>query len=562
MIRRCRGPALPARARTGPRHPGTGAADWTLVSTQLLVGGRIYSSSAPDATALAVTDGVVVWLGADHVGRALHPDAEVVELDGAFVTPAFVEPHLHTTALGLQLAGLDLSAARSLTHCLELVAEYAARHPDGAILADGWDETRWPEGRPPTVAEVDAAARPGQAVYLARVDAHSAVASSALLDEVPGLRSASGFAPGEPVRAAAHHLVRAAARARLTREQRDAARRAALDAAAAHGVAVVHECAGPDIEGETDLRELLAFEHGVQVRAYWGQAVRTADDARTLLSDLGAHGLAGDLFVDGSIGSHTAGLRDPYADDPGTGVSYLDAGDIAAHVRACTEAGVQAGFHAIGDAALDAVVAGVGQVVAELGGPAVAARGHRVEHAELLDAAQIEALAAWGVIASVQPAFDLAWGGPDGMYAERLGATRAAALNPFAALAAAGVALAIGSDAPVTALDPWAAVRAAVHHRTPGHGLSPRAAFAAATRGAWRAGGVRDGVAGTLVPGAPASYAIWEAGELVVAAPTDTVQRWSTDPRSRVPGLPSLAPDADLPRCLRTVRDGVPIYQA
>ncbi|WP_157106245.1 amidohydrolase family protein, partial [Nocardia sienata] len=157
------------------------------MSTQLLVGGRIYSSSAPDATALAVTDGVVVWLGADHVGRALHPDAEVIELDGAFVTPAFVEPHLHTTALGLQLSGLDLSAARSLDHCLELVAGYAARHPDGAILADGWDETRWPEGRPPTVAEVDAAARPGQAVYLARVDAHSAVASSALLDEVPGL---------------------------------------------------------------------------------------------------------------------------------------------------------------------------------------------------------------------------------------------------------------------------------------------------------------------------------------------------------------------------------------
>lgn len=532
------------------------------MSTQLLVGGRIYSSSAPDATAMAVTDGIVVWLGADRVGRALHPDAEVVDLGGAFVTPAFVEPHLHTTALGLQLSGLDLSAARSLTHCLELVAEYAAHHPDGAILADGWDETGWPESRPPTVAEVDAAARPGQAVYLARVDAHSAVASSALLDEVPGLSSAAGFTAGEPVRAAAHHLVRAAARARLTREQRDAARRTALDAAAAHGVAVVHECAGPDIEGETDLRELLAFEHGVQVRAYWGQAVRTAEEARALLSGLGAHGLAGDLFVDGSIGSHTAWLRDSYADEPGTGISYLDAPDIAAHVRACTEAGVQAGFHAIGDGALEAVMAGFGQVVAELGGPAVAARGHRVEHAELLDAAHIQALASWGVIASVQPAFDLAWGGPDGMYAERLGPTRAAALNPFAAMAAAGVSLAIGSDAPVTALDPWAAVRAAVHHRTPGHGLSPRAAFAAATRGAWRAGGVRDGVAGTLVPGAPASYAVWEAGELVVAAPTDSVQRWSTDPRSRVPGLPSLTPDAALPRCLRTVHDGATIYNA
>lgn len=148
------------------------------------------------------------------------------------------------------------------------------------------------------------------------------------------------------------------------------------------------------------------------------------------------------------------------------------------------------------------------------------------------------------------------------MYAARLGAERAAALNPFAAMAAAGIALAIGSDAPVTPLDPWSAVRAAANHRTPGHSLSPRAAFAAATRGAWRAGGVRDGIAGTLVPGAPASYAVWDADQLVVAAAADTVQRWSTDPRSRVPGLPPLAPDSPLPNCLRTVHRGATIYAA
>ncbi|MGW0178336.1 amidohydrolase [Nocardia sp. NPDC003345] len=530
------------------------------MSTQLLVGGRIYSAAAPDATAMAITDGVVVWLGADHVGRALHPDAEVRDLDGAFVTPAFVEPHLHTTAYGLQRMGLDLSGARSLPHCLELLARFAADHPDGAILADGWDETRWPQRRPPTVEEIDNAAGAGRVVYLARVDAHSAVGSSALLDSVPELTATSGYRAGEPVRARAHHLVRAAARGLLTRAQRDAARRTALDAAAAHGVAVVHECAGPEIEGETDLRELLVFEHGVQVRAYWGQAVGSAEEVQALLAGLGAHALGGDLFVDGSLGSHTAWLRAPYADDPGTGVSYLDADAIAAHVRACTEAGIQAGFHAIGDAALDAVVAGFGQVAAELGGPAVAARGHRVEHVELLDSAQIEALATWGVIASVQPAFDHAWGGAEGMYAERLGVDRASASNPFSAMASAGVSLAIGSDAPVTPLNPWAAIRAAVHHRTAGHGLSPRAAFAAATRGAWRAGGVRDGVAGTLAPGAPASYAVWDAADLVVGAPADSVQRWSTDPRSRVPGLPPLTPGTELPRCLRTVHRGATLY--
>ncbi|WP_307869685.1 amidohydrolase [Nocardia goodfellowii] len=531
------------------------------MGTQLLIGGRIYSSSAPDATAMAVTDGMVVWLGADKPGLALHPDAEIIDLAGAFVAPGFVDPHVHVTALGLKTTGLDLSAAETLEQCLGLVREFAGAHPEGGILGDGWDETRW-GGRAPTVEEIDAAAGAGRSVYLARVDGHSAVVSSALLAAVPEVVSAVGYTAGEPVRADAHHLVRAAALAGLTRAQRDSARKAALDAAAAQGIVAVHECGGPDIAGRTDLRELLEFEHGVEVRAYWGEAVRSAEEAKALVHELGVHGLAGDLFVDGSLGSRTAWLREPYADADSAGRSYLDADAIAAHVQACTEAGIQAGFHVIGDAAMDAVVAGFGRVVDVLGGPAVAARGHRVEHAEMLDADQIAKLGAWGVLASVQPGFDAAWGGPAGMYAARLGKERAATLNPFSAMAAAGISLAIGSDAPVTALDPWAAVRAAANHRTSGNGISPRAAFAAATRGAWRAGGVRDGLAGTLVPGAPASYAIWEADDLVVAAAADTVQRWSTDPRSRVPGLPPLDPAARLPRCLRTVHRGVTIYAA
>ncbi len=528
----------------------------------MLTGGRFYSASAPDATAMAVTDGTVVWLGAEQPGRALHPDAEIIDLDGAFVAPAFVDPHVHVTALGLRLTGLDLSQATSLRDCLHLLGAFADTHPGDTVLGDGWDETTWPEGRPPTVEEIDAAVGVGRAAYLARVDGHCAVASSALLDTVPGLSRTDGFVRGEPVRADAHHRVREAALASLSRQRRDRARAAALDHAAARGVVAVHECAGPQIAGRADVAELLQFDHGVQVRAYWGEAVRSAEQARALIAELGVHALGGDLFVDGSIGSRTAWLRAPYADESGCGRSYLDVEAIADHVRACTVAGIQAGFHAIGDAAIDAVVAGIEQVVEELGGPAVAALGHRVEHAELLADEHIGKLARWGVIASVQPAFDAAWGGTDGMYAARLGVERAAALNPLSGMASAGIALAVGSDAPVTALHPWAAVRAAANHRTPGFGLSPRAAFAAATRGSWRAGGVRDGVAGTLVPGAPASYAVWEADELVVAAPADSVQRWSTDPRSRVPGLPALEDDAPLPRCLRTVHRGATIYAA
>ncbi|MCX5045796.1 amidohydrolase family protein [Aldersonia sp. NBC_00410] len=528
------------------------------MGTQLLLGGRIYSSSSPDATAMAVTDGQVVWVGADEPARALHPDAEIVALDGAFVAPAFVDAHVHTTALGLKLTGLDLSGARSGAQCLELLRRYVAAEPTGVVWGHGWDDSGWPDS-PPSVSEIDAAA-PGRLVYLARIDAHSALCSSAL-------RAVAGLAPiagSDPLRADAHHEVRRAALAALDSAQRERARRAALDEAARRGIVAIHECAGPVISGADDLRELLAFEHGVQVRANWGERAESADEVRALLDRTGAHALAGDLFVDGSIGSHTAWLHQPYADDAahGCGNSYLDADAMTAHIRACTQARVQAGFHVIGDAAMSAAVQAFGRVVAEVGGPAIASCGHRLEHAEMITTEQAAKLGAWGVIASVQPGFDAAWGGPDGMYAARLGAERAAQLNPFAAMASAGVSLAFGSDAPVTELRPWAAVSAAANHRTPGSGISARAAFAAATRGAWRAGGVRDGVAGTLVPGAPASYAIWDVDELVIAAPADSVQRWSTDPRSRVPALPRLATGEPEPRCLRTVHLGETIHAA
>jgi len=169
-------------------------------------------------------------------------------------------------------------------------------------------------------------------------------------------------------------------------------------------------------------------------------------------------------------------------------------------------------------------------------------------------------LGAWGITASMQPVFDALWGGPHGMYARRLGADRAASMNPLALLASAGVPLAFGSDTPVTSMNPWEWVRAAAQHQTPGSAISPRAAFAAATRGAWRAGGVRDGLSGTLVPGAPASYAVWDTDELAVSAPVDSVQRWSTDPRSRVPALPRLDADDPLPRCRQTVHRGNVLY--
>ncbi|MGH8893340.1 MAG: amidohydrolase family protein, partial [Actinomycetes bacterium] len=146
-----------------------------------------------------------------------------------------------------------------------------------------------------------------------------------------------------------------------------------------------------------------------------------------------------------------------------------------------------------------------------------------------------------GVVASVQPAFDHLWGGESGMYAERLGVDRALALNPFAAMHSAGVILALGSDSPVTPIDPWGSVLAAARHRTPTSRLDLAAAFEAHTRGGWRAAG-RD-ADGVLTAGAPATFAIW-----------------STEGIDRTARLPRLEPGEALPTCRATIVRGVPVF--
>ncbi|MGW7268476.1 amidohydrolase [Streptomyces sp. NPDC054842] len=526
--------------------------------TVLLRGGEVHSPADPFATAMVVERGQIAWVGSEGAADAFASGVdEVVDLGGALVTPAFTDAHVHTTATGLALTGLDLSDAPSLDAALALVRDFAAARPaDRVLLGHGWDAARWTGGRPPTRAELDEATG-GRPLYLSRIDVHSAVVSTALLDLVPGVTGRAGYADG-PLTRDAHHAVRAAAFGAVTPAQRTEAQRAALAHAASLGIGSVHECAGPEISSEDDFTGLLALaagEPGPRVVGYWAEH---GDEGIARARALGAVGAAGDLFVDGALGSHTACLHQPYADTAHTGTAYLDAAAVAAHVTGCTEAGLQAGFHAIGDAAVTAVVDGMRAAAEKVGLARVRAARHRVEHAEMLTPDTVAAFAELGLTASVQPAFDALWGGEDGMYAQRLGAERARTLNPFAALLRAGVPLAFGSDSPVTPLDPWGTVRAAAFHRTPAHRVSVRAAFTAHTRGGWRAVGRDD--AGVLVPGAPADYAVWRTEELVVQAPDDRVARWSTDPRSGTPGLPDLTPGADLPVCLRTVVGGRTVF--
>lgn len=454
----------------------------------LLRNGRIHGSTA---TAVAWDGGTVTYVGDDANGP---PADEVVDLGGALVTPGFTDHHVHTVRTGFARTGLDLTGAPTLAAALDALASHGAgRAGDGVLVGQGWDETGWPELRPPTGQELEAAA-PGRRTYLTRVDGHSSVVSPALAALVPGLTGLVGWSDDGRVERDAHHAVRAVLEGLIGPEERLAAATAACRAMAAHGITSFHENAAPHIgpEHEIELVRSAADEVGLHCTVYWGELL-AVDTARRL----GVAGLAGDLVADGAFGSRTAALTAPYADRPEScGHAYLTAEQVQAHVVACTEAGLRAGFHAIGDAALENVHRGLLAAERDLGANDLRAAGHRIEHVEMPSPALVETMARLGVAASVQPVFDELWGGPRGMYAERLG-ERWRATNPLRTLHDAGVRLLFGSDSPVTGLGPWRAIDAAVHHHAEEQRLPEEIAFAAHSGGA------------VLAPGEPADLVVW-----------------------------------------------------
>ncbi|RZU75906.1 hypothetical protein EV384_4481 [Micromonospora kangleipakensis] len=510
-------------------------------------GGVLHCPADPSATALLVRDGRIAWLGA----AADAPAADrVVDLDGALVTPAFVDAHVHATDTGLALSGLDLSAVHSAGELLDAVSAFAAGLPtDAVLLGHGWDESNWSDKTLPGAAALDRAAG-GRRVYLSQASIHSALVSAALLAACPQVVSAPGYDASGWLRRDAHHVVREVALGSVSAAQRAAVQRTALRHAASLGIAAVHECGGPGTSDEADFTGLLAISgDGVpEVYGYWGELLGAAK-AR----ELGAVGAGGDLYADGALGSRTAHVSQPYLDgDAGScGHGYVRAEQVRDHLLDCAAHGLQGGFHAIGDAAISTVLDGFAAAAEKLGVDRLRAARHRIEHAEIMNKRLIAGFVEYGIVASMQPAFDRLWGGAGRMYESRLGLSRSLESNPMGAMHSVGVALAFGSDSPVTPLDPWGSVRAAAAHHNPKQRMSVRAAFAAHTRGGWRA--VHLDNEGVLALGAPATFAVWstpagmDRGLPVLLA---------EDPELRGPADPT-----PLPVCRATVLRGDVIYE-
>ncbi|WP_461190213.1 amidohydrolase [Arthrobacter sp. Z4-13] len=524
--------------------------------------GSVYTAADPFATAMLVDGGTVAWVGSEQAASSIADSSmEIIDLHGALVAPGFVDSHMHLTETGM---ALDSLALQDLTSARELLDAVAAAPGDGPVLGHGWDDTTWADATLPSGEELERAAG-GRPVYLSRVDVHSALVSSSLAASA-GLRGLDGFDGGARVRRAAHAAARQATR-RLPAEVLRRHQGRALAEAAANGYVAVAEISAPHIGGVEDLRLAANWNNngeGVpvpEVLPYWGELASSEEQARGILDQLGVgvRGLAGDLNIDGSIGSRTAALRSGYSDAPEeSGSLYLSVEEAAAHLAACSLMGIQGGFHVIGDAGLDAALNALELAAAEVGEQRIRAAGHRFEHVEMVDAAAVATLARYSVTVSAQPAFDAAWGGPGGLYGKRLG-ERSRAMNPFASLYSAGVPVCFGSDSPVTPLRPWSSVRACLQHHNEDERISARAAFLGHTRAGWRAARYHNPMAGQLVPGAPASFAVWEAEELMVQVADGRVQSWSTDPRARTPLLPALDTGLE-PVCLQTVRDGFELH--
>jgi len=443
-----------------------------FVNGVIYTGDGFAQDKAKTVQAMAVGGGKILAIGTNEEIRKLAgPKTLVRDLDaahtGAFVFPGFNDAHTHLGSAGRMKLNLDLTGVRSLNEMLAKVKTFADAAPSGSWLTGGnWDHTLWVMKQLPTRQDLDKVAvdRP---TFLERVDGHIAVANTAAL-KAAGITGTTKppqggaidlDADGNPtgiLRESAKGLVQSLIPP-PTPEERRKGDALAIDDAISHGVTSVQDF--------SDWEDFLVFEEmeregSLKVRI--SEWIPFKAPLPELLKMRAHHDLNDPMlhtgmlkgFMDGSLGSRTAAMKAPYADDPGSrGLPQYTQAQLNTMTVERTQDGFQIGFHAIGDEAAAMALEAFSQP-----GVSRTAR-NRIEHAQVVDPADIGRFKQLGVIASMQPSHlltDMNWA------EDRLGPQRAAYSYAWKAFLDAGVPLAFGTDYPVEPITPFRGLYAAV----------------------------------------------------------------------------------------------------
>jgi predicted amidohydrolase YtcJ len=432
------------------------------------------------AEALAVVGDRILAVGTrDEIMKLKGPETKIVDLEGHFVMPGFNDAHMHLASAGLEKMNVNMIGVKTLDEFRErLRAKCEAAEPGEWVVGEGWDETLWPVKILPTRWDLDEVSGK-HPVYLVRVDGHLGVANTLALqlasvtvasrDPDGGKidRDESGTPTGI-VREKAERAVLAAI-PKPTHEKRRQAIELALADLASHGIT-----SAQDYSQWEDFQIYEDLEHEGKLTARISEWLTFDDSIEELNRKRDSHPASDNMlhtgmlkgFMDGSVGSRTAALLEPYSDDPNnSGLPQYEVAKLNAMTKERVLAGYQIGFHAIGDKgvqmALDAFAeaekaAKEAKVKAVDGGSDYRLR---IEHAQITTPQQILRFKELKVIASMQPSHlltDMNWS------ESRLGPKRAEHSYTWAEFLRRGVTLAFGTDYPVEPVTPFRGIYAAL----------------------------------------------------------------------------------------------------
>jgi len=428
-----------------------------------------YSKKAFDS--LAVVNGKVRETGFALETMSRYFGFSKVDLKGKTVFPAFADAHVHFLNTALMLSGCDLSEAGSLKEVFERISEHIKRVDSDWIFAWNLDETRLTEKRLPTVSEIDRIDS-RKKIWISRIDLHSAVPNSAAFAWAKKMLPEAKLENGR-FRKRPYYFLSGKILGELSKEEKIRALDLARRLCFSKGVATVHALEGGEGVSNDEVQTVADF---FSMGSLHGVIYHQTEDPTLVLKN-GWNRIGGCLFVDGSFGSRTAALNEPYTDEPSnSGEIYRDKGKIEQIISMCAREKLQLAMHAIGDRAISIITSAHDWGAKTFGIPPLR---HRVEHFELPDNASIIRARNAELLLSVQPTFEIFWGGESGMYAKRLGKERAAKTNPFKTFLDFGFSIAGGSDSPVTPIDPMLGIHGFLNHPNPEERIDLNNALAA-----------------------------------------------------------------------------------